>query len=139
MRWTSKVVNPRSLVRVKTTSRGLTTWCLPHMKAIAVLLYRSYSHMFMTWMICLSEDNQYIYKGNKTIWMFYGNFADEGYNTVNNPKIYNVEETIGCRPVYNPWQPEVCLKFGSVIVFSTSEIILLSSERHIIQVINMWE
>jgi hypothetical protein len=34
--------------------------------------------------------------------MFYGNFADEGYNTVNNPKIYNVEETIGCRPVYNP-------------------------------------
>jgi hypothetical protein len=98
-----------------------------------------YIDLYKRYYYTLHNILQYIYKGNKTIWMFYGNFADEGYNTVNNPKIYNVEETIGCRPVYNPWQPEVCLKFGSVIVFSTSEIILLSSERHIIQVINMWE
>ena len=32
-----------------------------------------------------------LYKSNKTIWMFYGKFADEEDNRVNNPSIYNVE------------------------------------------------
>ena len=60
MRWTSKVVNTRDLVRGKTTCRGLITWCSPHMKAITVLLYRSYSMMFMIWMITFAEDNKII-------------------------------------------------------------------------------
>ena len=52
MRWTSKLVNPKIVVfpegfsSRKTTSRGLTTWCSPHIKAITVLLYRNYSKMF---------------------------------------------------------------------------------------------
>jgi hypothetical protein len=33
-----------------------------------------------------------LYKSKKTIWMFYGKFANEGDNRVNNPNIYNVEE-----------------------------------------------
>ena len=32
-----------------------------------------------------------LYKSNKTIWMFYGKFADEEDNRVNNTNIYNVE------------------------------------------------
>ena len=60
MKWTSKVVDPRALVRCKTTSWKLTAWCSPHMKAITVLLYRNYSKRFLTWMICLSEDNKII-------------------------------------------------------------------------------
>ena len=60
MRWTSKVVNTRDSVRGKTTSRGLIAWCSPHMKAITVLLYRSYSMRFMTWMITFAEDNNII-------------------------------------------------------------------------------
>ena len=32
-----------------------------------------------------------LYKSNKTIWMFYGKFSDEGNNLVNNPNKYNVE------------------------------------------------
>ena len=56
MRWTSKYVKPSR----KTTSRGLTTWCSPHMKAVTVLLYRNYSKMFITWMFCFVEDNKII-------------------------------------------------------------------------------
>jgi hypothetical protein len=41
---------------------------------------------------------------------FYGQFADEGDNTVNKPKIYNVNGVIGCRSVYNTRQQEVCWK-----------------------------
>jgi hypothetical protein len=44
---------PRALVWGKTLSRGLTTWCSPHMKAITVLLYRNYPKMFIAWMFCL--------------------------------------------------------------------------------------
>ena len=36
--------------------------------------------------------NILLYKSNKTIWKFYGKFANEGDNPVNNPNIYNVEE-----------------------------------------------
>ena len=32
-----------------------------------------------------------LYKSNKTIQMFFGKFADEGDNPVNNPNILNVE------------------------------------------------
>ena len=35
--------------------------------------------------------NILLYKNNKTIWMFYGEFADDEDNPVNNTKIYNVE------------------------------------------------
>jgi hypothetical protein len=41
---------------------------------------------------------------------FYGQFADEGDNTVNKPNIYNVNGVIGCRSVYNARQQEVCWK-----------------------------
>ena len=37
---------------VKTTSRGLTTWCSPHMKAITVY--------FNTWIFCFAEDSKII-------------------------------------------------------------------------------
>ena len=67
MRWTSKVVNTRDLVRCKTTSEKLTTWCSPHMKAITVLLYRNYSMIFMTWMFCFTEDNKIISRIENTI------------------------------------------------------------------------
>ena len=59
IRWTSKVVNPRAFARGKTTSRVLTTWCSSHMKAITVLLYRSYSKMFfLAWMFCFADYNK---------------------------------------------------------------------------------
>ena len=46
----------------KTTSRGLTTCCSPHMKAITVLLYRKYSKMFITWIvICRRQQNNFRY------------------------------------------------------------------------------
>jgi Ni,Fe-hydrogenase III component G len=32
-----------------------------------------------------------LYKSNKTIWMFFGKFADERDNQVNYPNIYNEE------------------------------------------------
>ena len=49
--------------------------------------------------IIIPLHNILLYKRNKTIWMFYGKFADEGDNPVNNPNIYNVE---GDNPVNNP-------------------------------------
>jgi len=66
MRWTSKVVNlwvvvfPMALTWWKTTSRGLTSWCSPHMKAITVLLYWNHPKMFITWVFCFAEDNKII-------------------------------------------------------------------------------
>ena len=69
--------------RGKTTSRGLTTWCLPHMKAITVILYhirRQYLKLVKTsfilengfdyinitcslifWMFCFVEVNKIIW------------------------------------------------------------------------------
>ena len=69
--------------------------------------------------------------------MFFGNFVDEGDNPVNNQSIYNVEGD-------NPWQLEVYwnsvfFQSGSIIVFSIPEIILLSSAKQNIQVINILE
>ena len=43
--------------------------------------------------------NFLLYKSNKTIWMFYGKFSDEGDNPVNNPNIYNIE---GDNRFFNP-------------------------------------
>ena len=34
-----------------------------------------------------------LYKSNKTIWMFYGKFADERDTSVDNRNIYNVKST----------------------------------------------
>ena len=58
---------PGDLSRAKTTSRGLTTWCSPHMKAITVVLHRNYSKMFMTWMFCFAEDNKIVSGIDNTI------------------------------------------------------------------------
>jgi hypothetical protein len=48
----------------KLLTRGMKTWCSPHVKAITCLLYRNYSEMFITWMFCFVEDNKII-SGNK--------------------------------------------------------------------------
>ena len=45
------------------------------------------------------------YNSNKTIWMFYRKFADKGDNPVNNPNIYNVENSID----------ELLISLGAVI------------------------
>jgi hypothetical protein len=44
-----------------TTSRGLTTLCSTHLKAITVLLSRNYFNMFKTWMFYVVEDNKIIF------------------------------------------------------------------------------
>ena len=36
------------------------------------------------------KTNFLLYKSKKTIWMFYGKFADEGENPVDNQNKYNV-------------------------------------------------
>ena len=43
-----------------------------------------------------------LYKSNNTNWMFYRKFADEGYNTVKNPNIYNVERDKRLSPGLQP-------------------------------------
>ena len=58
---------PEDQVRGKATSRGLTTWCPPHSKAITVLLYRSYSQMCITWMFGFAEDNKIFFGIENTI------------------------------------------------------------------------
>jgi hypothetical protein len=69
----------------KTTSRGLTTWCSPHMKVITVLLYRNFSKMlsnsnvlFCRRKITEQETNvhhtsgcQWLYSGRQPIIFFY--------------------------------------------------------------------
>jgi hypothetical protein len=76
----SALNNPR-----KTTSRGLPTWCSPHMKVITVLLYRNYSKMlsnsnvlFCRRQITEQETNfhhtsccQWLYTGRQPIVFFY--------------------------------------------------------------------
>ena len=53
-----------------------------------------------------------LFKSNKSIWMFYGKPADGEDNPADNQNIYfffiKLKTTIGCCPVYNPEQPEVC-------------------------------
>lgn len=58
--------------------------------------------------------------------MFYGKFTDEGDNTVNNPKIYDVEGNNRLSPDLQP-----------VFVFSILKIILLFSAKQNIKVINI--
>jgi len=76
--------------------------------------------------------------------MFYGKFADEGDNPVNNPSIYNVEEDNRLLPSLQPLTTGSVLKIlfvqsGSVIGFSIPEIILLSFVKQNIQVIGILE
>ena len=66
--------------------------------------------------------------------MFYGKFANEGDNSMNNLKIDNVEGDNRLSPGLQLLTTRSMLKMhfffqpGSVIVFSIQEIILLSSE-----------
>ena len=57
-------------------SRGLTTWCSPHMKALTVLLYRNYPKMLICWMFCFAEElisgieNTIMEPDRKKTWIF---------------------------------------------------------------------
>lgn len=79
------------------------------------------------------------YKCIKTIWMFYGKFADEGDNPVNNTNKYHVDEnnrlSTGLQPLITGSVLKIrFFQFRSIIVFSIPEIILLSSARQNIQI-----
>jgi hypothetical protein len=93
-----------------------------------------------------------LYKSNKTIWMFYGKFADEEDNRVNNPSIYNVDGdnrlSPGLQQVAPGLLPPVNLKCieslcffqsGSIIIFSIPEIILLHTTKQNSQVLIILE
>jgi len=90
---------PKTLARRKTISRGLTTWWLPHLKAITVLLYRSYSKTFESWMLYFLEDNKIISDIENTItessWIF---------NTL---PVFR-----GCRPGDNRFSTSALYMFG---------------------------
>ena len=76
--------------------------------------------------------------------MLYGKFYDEGNNPVNNPIIYNVEGDNKLSPGLQPLTTGSVLKMrffqsGTVIVLSMHDIIVLSSAKQNIQVINILE
>ena len=69
-----------------------------------------------------------LFKSNKTVWMFYWNFFDNGDNPMDNPNIYNVEE--------DSWLStdlqlliHFLFRFNPIIAFSIPEIILLSYQK----------
>jgi hypothetical protein len=70
--WTSKVVNPRVVIFSESPIEN-NLWrvdnfrCSAHMKAITVLLYRSYSKLFIAWMVCFAEDNKIMSRIDNTI------------------------------------------------------------------------
>jgi hypothetical protein len=67
--------------------------------------------------------------------MFYGKFADEGINAIDNLNIYNVEGYNMLSPGIQPLKPKVFLKSvflqsSNVIVFFIPENILLSTKQN---------
>ena len=69
-----------------------------------------------------------LYKSNRTIQMVFDKFAEKG-------------DTIGCRPVNNPWQPEVCwrsvflVQFRNYILYTGNYFV--SSAKQNIQVMHI--
>jgi hypothetical protein len=51
-----------------------------------------------------------LYKSRKIIWMFYGKFADEGINAMDNLNIYNVEGDNMLLPGLQPLTTESVFK-----------------------------
>ena len=72
--------------------------------------------------IIIPLHNILLYKRNKTIWMFYGKFADEGDNPVNNPNIYNVEGDHKLSPSLQHLTTEHVLK---ILLFFFSPVLYL--------------
>jgi len=75
-----------------------------------------------------------LYKSNKIIQMFFGKFADEGDNLVDNPNIYNVEGDNRLSSGLLTLTTGSVLKIlffqsGSILVFYIQVIILLSSAK----------
>jgi hypothetical protein len=76
----------------------------------------------------------------KIIWMFYGKFADEGINAMDNLNIYNVEGDNMLSPGLQPkvYLKSVFLQSSYVIVFFIPENILLSTKQKS-QILNIFE
>jgi len=77
----------------------------------------------------------YYIKSNKTIWMFYGKFAVEGDNPLNNANIYNVEGDNMLPPGLQPMLTGRVLKIPFLQSSSVTYCVALcktkySSSRH---------
>ena len=79
--------SPRA--REKTISGGLTTWWLPHMKAITVLLYRNFGDVYnLNVLFCRRQHNN-----------FWHNKYNHGSGLTKQKGIFNTILVVtGCRP-----------------------------------------
>ena len=108
-------------------------YCLSKvLSKIAIVCQRcSYNRYYYT------LHNILLYKSNKTIWMFYGKFADEGDNPVDTQTYIMLWEKIGCRPVYKPWLLQVGWKswyfsvlFRNCIFYTGNYFVVLCKTKH---------